>query len=107
MDYFRERLQGRTARTAATASSRSLYILIPAPLKMERANSLISSSRGSSSADLAKTGMTGFAILDLLGLVTLNPKPFQWANILIGGILFGVGMSWLEAALVEHYLRQA
>ena len=38
------------------------------------------------------TGMAGFAILDLLGLVTLNPKPFQWANILIGGILFGVGM---------------
>jgi len=37
-------------------------------------------------------GMTGFAILDLLGLVTLNPKPFQWANILIGGILFGIGM---------------
>ena len=38
------------------------------------------------------TGMAGFAILDLLELVTLNPKPFQWANILIGGILFGVGM---------------
>jgi uncharacterized membrane protein YedE/YeeE len=38
------------------------------------------------------TGMAGFAILDLLGLVTLNPKPFQWANILIGGILFGIGM---------------
>ena len=38
------------------------------------------------------TGMAGFAILDLLGLITLNPKPFQWANILIGGILFGVGM---------------
>ena len=38
------------------------------------------------------TGMSGFAILDLLGLVTLNPKPFQWASILIGGILFGVGM---------------
>jgi len=38
------------------------------------------------------TGMAGFAVLDLLGLVTLNPKPFQWANILIGGILFGVGM---------------
>jgi uncharacterized membrane protein YedE/YeeE len=38
------------------------------------------------------TGMAGFAILDLLGLITLNPKPFQWANILIGGILFGIGM---------------
>lgn len=37
-------------------------------------------------------GMGGFAILDLLGWVTLNPKPFQWANLLIGGILFGVGM---------------
>ncbi|MBN2317726.1 MAG: YeeE/YedE family protein [Acidobacteria bacterium] len=38
------------------------------------------------------TGMAGFAILDLLGLVTLNPKPFLWANSLTGGILFGIGM---------------
>jgi uncharacterized membrane protein YedE/YeeE len=38
------------------------------------------------------TGMAGFAVLDLLGLVALNPKPFLWANLLIGGILFGIGM---------------
>lgn len=38
------------------------------------------------------TGMAGFAILDLLGWVTLNPKPFLWANYLLGGILFGIGM---------------
>ncbi len=38
------------------------------------------------------TGMAGFAILDLLGWITLNPKPFLWANYLVGGILFGVGM---------------
>ena len=38
------------------------------------------------------TGMAVFALLDLLGLVQLNPKPFQWASLLIGGILFGVGM---------------
>jgi len=38
------------------------------------------------------TGMAGFAVLDLLGLVTLNPKSFLWANLLIGGVLFGIGM---------------
>ncbi|MBN2242255.1 MAG: YeeE/YedE family protein [Acidobacteria bacterium] len=37
-------------------------------------------------------GMAGFAILDLLGLVTLAPKPFLWVNYLVGGILFGIGM---------------
>jgi hypothetical protein len=38
------------------------------------------------------TGMVGFAVLDLLGWVTLNPKPMLWANYIVGGILFGVGM---------------
>ena len=38
------------------------------------------------------TGMIGFAVLDLLGLVQLNPKPFLWASMLMGGVLFGVGM---------------
>ena len=38
------------------------------------------------------TGMSVFAILDLLGWVTLNPKPFLWVNYLVGGILFGAGM---------------
>ncbi len=37
-------------------------------------------------------GMAVFAILDLLGWVALNPKPFLWANYLLGGILFGIGM---------------
>lgn len=37
-------------------------------------------------------GMASFAILDLLGLVQLNPKPFLWANLLAGGVLFGAGM---------------
>jgi uncharacterized membrane protein YedE/YeeE len=36
--------------------------------------------------------MVGITILDLLGLVQLNPKPMFWANYLIGGIIFGVGM---------------
>jgi uncharacterized membrane protein YedE/YeeE len=36
--------------------------------------------------------MAGFAILDLLGWVNLNPKPFLYWNYLVGGILFGVGM---------------
>ena len=38
------------------------------------------------------TGMAGFALLDLLGWVVLNPKPFIWANYAIGGLLFGIGM---------------
>jgi len=38
------------------------------------------------------TGMAGFAVLDALGCVKLNPKPFIWGNQLLGGALFGVGM---------------
>lgn len=38
------------------------------------------------------TGMACFAVLDLLGWVTLSPKPFLWALYLAGGVLFGVGM---------------
>ncbi|MCP5114794.1 MAG: YeeE/YedE family protein, partial [bacterium] len=38
------------------------------------------------------TGMAGFAVLDLLGLVQLNPKPLLWASLLVGGVLFGVGI---------------
>lgn len=37
------------------------------------------------------TAMVGFAALDLLGWVTLNPKPFVWLNYVVGGVLFGVG----------------
>ena len=38
------------------------------------------------------TGMVGFAALDLLGWIALNPKPMIWANYVIGGLLFGIGM---------------
>lgn len=38
------------------------------------------------------TSMAAFALLDVLGLVQLSPKPLTWANIVIGGILFGSGM---------------
>lgn len=38
------------------------------------------------------TGMVGFAILDALGWIALNPKPLIWANYVVGGVLFGVGM---------------
>jgi uncharacterized membrane protein YedE/YeeE len=37
-------------------------------------------------------GMSGFAILDLLGLVKLSPKPFFYISYLVGGIMFGAGM---------------
>lgn len=36
--------------------------------------------------------MLGFAILDLLGLVTLAPKPMVWLSAIIGGAIFGVGI---------------
>ncbi|MBN2417109.1 YeeE/YedE family protein [bacterium] len=38
------------------------------------------------------TGMGGFALLDLAGLVTLNPKPFTWMSMIVGGAVFGTGM---------------
>jgi len=36
--------------------------------------------------------MLGFALLDVLGLVSLNVKPMLWLNYLFGGLLFGIGM---------------
>jgi uncharacterized membrane protein YedE/YeeE len=36
--------------------------------------------------------MVGIALLDLLGMVQLNPKPMFWVNYLIGGAIFGIGM---------------
>jgi uncharacterized protein len=36
--------------------------------------------------------MLGFAILDLLGLVTLAPKPMVWLSAIAGGAIFGVGI---------------
>jgi hypothetical protein len=36
--------------------------------------------------------MLGFALLDLLGLVRLSPKPMLWVSYLVGGLLFGSGM---------------
>ena len=37
------------------------------------------------------TAMVGFAVLDLLGWITLNPKPLIWMNLLVGGAIFGAG----------------
>ncbi len=36
--------------------------------------------------------MIGFAVLNSLGLIALNPKPFIWLNYIVGGVIFGVGM---------------
>jgi uncharacterized membrane protein YedE/YeeE len=36
--------------------------------------------------------MGGIALLDVFGLVQLNPKPMIWLNYIIGGVIFGVGM---------------
>ena len=41
---------------------------------------------------LIVVAMAGFAILDLLSLVQLNPKPFLVYNHIVGGVIFGVGM---------------
>lgn len=38
------------------------------------------------------TSMLGFALLSGLGLVHLNPKPLIWANYIVGGVLFGIGI---------------
>lgn len=37
-------------------------------------------------------GMVGFAALDLMGLIKLNPRPLLWANHIVGGALFGIGI---------------
>ncbi|CAN2040763.1 YeeE/YedE family protein [Candidatus Magnetomoraceae bacterium gMMP-15] len=36
--------------------------------------------------------MIGFTVIDLLGLVNLNPKHMFWMNQVVGGVLFGIGM---------------
>ena len=36
--------------------------------------------------------MIGFAVLSATGLVKLNPKPLIWANYIVGGIAFGIGI---------------
>ena len=36
--------------------------------------------------------MIGFAVIDLSGLVNLNPKHFFWMNQIFGGLIFGIGM---------------
>ncbi len=41
---------------------------------------------------LIVVAMQGFAGLDLLGWVKLNPKPLLYLNYIIGGVIFGVGM---------------
>ena len=41
---------------------------------------------------LIVTAMIGFAVIDLLGLVKLNPKPMIYLNYIVGGVIFGVGM---------------
>jgi uncharacterized membrane protein YedE/YeeE len=41
---------------------------------------------------LIVVAMLGFAGLDLLGWVKLNPKPLLYLNFIIGGVVFGVGI---------------
>jgi uncharacterized protein len=41
---------------------------------------------------LIVVAMVGFSILDLLGLVQLNPKPLYLYNCIVGGIIFGIGI---------------
>ena len=41
---------------------------------------------------LIVVAMLGFAGLDILGWVKLNPKPLLYLNYMVGGVIFGVGM---------------
>ncbi len=41
---------------------------------------------------LIVVAMLGFAGLDLLGWVKLNPKPLLYLSYIVGGVIFGVGM---------------
>lgn len=36
--------------------------------------------------------MLGIAAGDLFGLIQLSPKPLIWASVIIGGVIFGIGM---------------
>ena len=41
---------------------------------------------------LIAVSMLAFAAGSSLGWISLNPKPLIWANYLVGGVLFGIGM---------------
>lgn len=41
---------------------------------------------------LIVVSMLGFATLSAMGIIKLNPKPLQYANAVIGGLAFGVGI---------------
>jgi len=36
--------------------------------------------------------MIGFAIMDKTGVITVNPVPFFWGALMVGGFVFGIGM---------------
>jgi len=36
--------------------------------------------------------MIGFAIMDKTGVITINPVPFFWGALMVGGFVFGIGM---------------
>jgi uncharacterized membrane protein YedE/YeeE len=48
--------------------------------------------------------MLGFALLSGLGLVKLNPKPLIWANMALGGLVFGVGMVLAGGCVVGNIM---
>ncbi len=48
---------------------------------------------------LIVVAMLGFAGLDSLGWVKLNPKPLVYLNYIIGGVIFGVGMVFANGCI--------
>ena len=36
--------------------------------------------------------MIGFSILSMTGAITINPVPFFWGALMLGGFVFGIGM---------------
>ncbi|MGC8853653.1 MAG: YeeE/YedE thiosulfate transporter family protein [Halothiobacillaceae bacterium] len=50
------------------------------------------------------TSMVVFATLDLMGLVTLAPKPMLWLSYLVGGAIFGAATILSNWAVTWVYL---
>lgn len=51
--------------------------------------------------------MIGFHVLQSLGVIVLNPKPFFWIGSIVGALLFSVGMIWAGSCIVGTPLKAA
>jgi len=51
--------------------------------------------------------MISFHVLQSLGVIVLNPKPFFWLGSIIGALVFSIGMIWAGSCIVGTPLRAA